>query len=86
MHLGLLNRPFVRHIESWEPVALLKFQVAPKPKLLISSGYKKKESKFHTEEQQILGTTVPNVVAAESWCLLYTITLCNFVVVTFSVW
>ena len=44
------------------------------------------QSKFHTEEQQVLGTTVPNVVAAESWCLLYMITLCNFVVPTFSAW
>jgi len=39
------NGPFVPHIETWEPSNLTKFQMAPKPKLLISSGSKKKEPK-----------------------------------------
>ena len=45
MHLGLNDGPFVPHIKSWEPspVALLKFQMALKLRLLISSDSKEKE-------------------------------------------
>ena len=42
MHLGLLC-PTSNH---GSPMALLKFQMAPKPKLLISSGSKKKEPRY----------------------------------------
>jgi hypothetical protein len=44
MHLGLTHGPFVPHnlISTQEsPVPLLKFQVAPKLKILMASGSKK---------------------------------------------
>jgi len=45
MHLGLdLDGPFVPHIESWEPRNLTI--VPDGPQLLISSGSKKKESRY----------------------------------------
>jgi hypothetical protein len=48
MHLGLINRPFVPHIISYQgsPAALLKLQMAPRFKLLISSGSKKKDPRY----------------------------------------
>jgi len=45
MHLGLIGRPFVPHnlVSTQEsPVPLLKFQTAPKLKILIASWSKKK--------------------------------------------
>jgi hypothetical protein len=44
MHVGLTDRPFVPHklISTQEdPVPLLKFQMAPRLKILMSSGSKK---------------------------------------------
>jgi hypothetical protein len=44
MHLGLIDKPFVPHnlISTQEsPVPLLKFQVAPRLKILMVSGSKK---------------------------------------------
>jgi len=43
MHLGLIDRPFVLHnlITQVSPVPLLKFQMAPRLKILVSSGSKK---------------------------------------------
>jgi len=44
MHLGLIDEPFVPHnlIATREgPVPLLKFQMAPRLKILMSSGSKK---------------------------------------------
>jgi hypothetical protein len=44
MHLGLIDGLFVPHnvISNQEvPVPLLKFQMAPRPKILMSSGSKK---------------------------------------------
>jgi hypothetical protein len=44
MHLGLIDRPFVPHnlISTQEnPVPLLKFQMAPRLKILMASGSKK---------------------------------------------
>jgi len=44
MHLGLIDRPFVPHnliSTQGSPVPLLKFQMAPKLKILIASGSKK---------------------------------------------
>jgi hypothetical protein len=48
MHLGLMSRPFVPHIISYQgsPAALLKLQMAPKLKLVISSGSKKKDPRY----------------------------------------
>jgi hypothetical protein len=45
MHLGLIDRLFVPHnlISAQEkPVPLRKFQMAPRPKILMSSGSKKR--------------------------------------------
>jgi hypothetical protein len=44
MHLGLIDRPFVPHnlISTQEsPVPLLKFQMAPRVKILVATGSKK---------------------------------------------
>ena len=41
MHLGLRGGPFASHINLWSPVALLKFQMAPRLKMLMSSGSKR---------------------------------------------
>jgi hypothetical protein len=43
MHLGLTDRPFVPHnlIAQYSPVPLPKFQMAPRFKILMSSGSKK---------------------------------------------
>jgi len=49
MHLGLKNRPFEPHnlVSVQEsPVPLLKFQMAHRLKLLMSSGSKKKEPRY----------------------------------------
>jgi len=44
MHLGLIDGPFVPHnliLTQERPVPLLKFQVAPRLKILMASGSKK---------------------------------------------
>jgi len=49
MHLGLKNGPFVPHnlISVQEnPVPLLKIQMAPRLRFLMSSGSKKKEPRY----------------------------------------
>ena len=49
MHLGLKNRSFVPHnlvAFQGRPVPSLKLQMAPRRKLLMSSGSKKKESRY----------------------------------------
>jgi len=49
MHLGLKNRPLVPHYlipVQGSPVPLLKFQMAPTLKVLMSSGSKKKEPRY----------------------------------------
>jgi dsRNA-specific ribonuclease len=49
MHLGLKNGPFVPHNlikVQGSPVTLLKFQITPRLKLLMSSGSKKKEPRY----------------------------------------
>ena len=45
MDLGLKNGPFVIPVQA-SPVTLIKFQIAPGLKLLISSGSKKKEPRY----------------------------------------
>jgi hypothetical protein len=50
MHLGLIDRPFVPHnlISAQEsPIPLPKFQMAPRFKILISSGSKKRTQIYH---------------------------------------
>jgi hypothetical protein len=46
MQLGLTDRPFVPISYQGSPAALLKLQMAPKLKLLISSGSKKKDPRY----------------------------------------
>jgi len=49
MHLGLINRPFVPHnliSAQGSPVPLLNFKMAPRLKLLMSSGSEKKDTKY----------------------------------------
>jgi hypothetical protein len=49
MHLGLINGPYVPHnliLAQRSPVPLLKFQMAPRLKFLMSSGSKKKEPRY----------------------------------------
>jgi hypothetical protein len=63
MHLGL-NGPFVPHnliSIHGSPVPLLKFQMAPRPKLLMSSGSKKKEPRYKCLEWSQSFTLTQNV-------------------------
>ena len=47
MHLGLdLMGPLCPILHHGSPITLLKFQMAPKPKLLISFGSKRKEPRY----------------------------------------
>jgi hypothetical protein len=43
---ALIYGPFVPHIDLWEPFSLLKFQVAPRLVLLMSSGSKEEEPRY----------------------------------------
>jgi len=46
MHLGLVDGPLVPHnlIAQESPVPLPKFQMTPRPKILMSSGFKKRNT------------------------------------------
>jgi len=65
MHPGLKNRPFEPHnlipVQD-SPVPSLKFQMAPRLKLLMSSGSKKKEPRYTRCDNLI-----PRIVAACRW-------------------
>jgi hypothetical protein len=62
MHLGLIGRPFVPHnlISTQEsPVSLLKFQMAPRPKILMASGFKK-ETRIYSFSLKSRGKQTPS--------------------------
>ena len=46
MHVGLIAGPLCPISNHGSPMALLKFQMAPKPIFLISSGSRKKEPRY----------------------------------------
>ena len=81
MHLGPVNGPFVPHVKSEEsPVALLKFHIAPKLMLLMSSGSKKKEPRYaclseakasQSQRMWTMGIMTGNVIISEVDALVY---------------
>ena len=62
MHLGLINGPYVPHnliLVQWSPVPLLKLQMAPRLKFLMSSGSKEKEPRYAFSFHFFLLSKVP---------------------------
>jgi hypothetical protein len=68
MHLGLIDGPFVPHnliSPQRSPVPLPKFQMAPRLKILISSGFKKETQIYegvsrNSRTEVIAKYTTPN--------------------------
>jgi hypothetical protein len=63
MHLGLIDRPFVPHnliSAQYSPVPLLKFQMAPKLKILMSTGSKKEPRYTYSFLSKSTGKQAPS--------------------------
>jgi hypothetical protein len=62
MHLGLIDKPFVPHYvksAQYSPVPLPKIQMAPRLKILISSGSKKGTQKYFPFLSKVLTSESP---------------------------
>jgi hypothetical protein len=63
MHLGLIDRPFMPHnlLSAQESsVPLTKFQMAPRLKILMSSGSKKRTQTYYSFLSKIPGKKIPS--------------------------